>query len=131
MILNNITEITMVCRTKSTLITGKHKLTIILYRLICGVALVSVSFRHSPGGALPPRAKRWAPRGKLSKKFLCRCCPTKPPRGDALGSAGEKFPGEKYPRGAQRWAHPSSFCNAGTVERAVGKLSGKESWSWK
>jgi hypothetical protein len=73
-----------------------------------------------PGGLCPPGRSDGPPRGQLSKKFLCRCCPTKPPRGDALGPAGENFPGGPN---AGRTLHPSV-----TLERAVGKLSGKESW---
>jgi hypothetical protein len=41
------------------------------------------------GGAMPPRAKRWAPRGNLTNNFLLRRCPAKPPRGEALSPPGK------------------------------------------
>jgi hypothetical protein len=41
----------------------------------------TVSFRHSPGGALPPRAKRWAPPGKVDQKFFIEALPGKAPPG--------------------------------------------------
>jgi hypothetical protein len=48
-------------------------------------AVVSVSFRHSPGGGQSPPGRSDGPPGKVDEKIFMQALPDKAPRGDALG----------------------------------------------